>query len=88
MSRPNAGERGGVDILAVEGLSKSFAGLSASRAVSLSLIMTSSELEEVVGIADIVVTMYRGRLVAHYERDTIAMARVLADITHPTQAAA
>ena len=52
------------------------------------LIMTSSELEEVVGIADIVVTMYRGRIVARYERDAIAMARILADITHPVQAAA
>src|SRR5262245_62675836 len=37
MSRPNAGERGGMDILTVEGLSKSFAGLSALRDVSLSL---------------------------------------------------
>jgi ribose transport system ATP-binding protein len=52
------------------------------------LIMTSSELEEVVGIADIVVTMYRGRTVARYERQSIAMARILADITHPVQAAA
>jgi len=52
------------------------------------LIMTSSELEEVVGIADVVETMYRGRVVARYERDAIAMARILADITHPTQAAA
>jgi ABC-type sugar transport system ATPase subunit len=52
------------------------------------LIMTSSELEEVVGIADIVVTMYRGRIVARYERDAIVMARILADITHPVQAAA
>jgi ribose transport system ATP-binding protein/rhamnose transport system ATP-binding protein len=52
------------------------------------LIMTSSELEEVVGIADIVVTMYRGRTVARYERKSIAMARILADITHPVQAAA
>ncbi len=52
------------------------------------LIMTSSELEEVVGIADIVVTVYRGRVVARYERDAIELARILADITHPTQAAA
>jgi ribose transport system ATP-binding protein len=52
------------------------------------LVMTSSDLEEVVGIADIVVTMYRGRTVARYERDAIAMARILADITHPAQAAA
>jgi ABC-type sugar transport system ATPase subunit len=52
------------------------------------LIMTSSDLEEVVGIADIVVTMYRGRTVARYERQSIAMARILADITHPVRAAA
>jgi ABC-type sugar transport system ATPase subunit len=52
------------------------------------LIMTSSDLEEVVGIADIVITMYRGRTVARYERQSIAMARILADITHPVRAAA
>jgi ABC-type sugar transport system ATPase subunit len=52
------------------------------------LIMTSSDLEEVVGIADIVVTMYRGRTVARYERQFIEMARILADITHPVRAAA
>jgi ABC-type sugar transport system ATPase subunit len=52
------------------------------------MVMTSSDLEEVVGIADIVVTMYRGRTVARYERQSIAMARILADITHPVQAAA
>jgi ABC-type sugar transport system ATPase subunit len=57
-------------------------------ALGYALIMTSSELEEVVGIADIVVTMYRGRVVARYEREAIAMARILADITHPAQAAA
>jgi hypothetical protein len=32
--------------------------------------------------------MYRGRTVARYERQSIAMARILADITHPVQAAA
>ncbi|HEY4738552.1 MAG TPA: L-arabinose ABC transporter ATP-binding protein AraG, partial [Xanthobacteraceae bacterium] len=47
------------------------------------LIMTSSELEEVVGIADIVVTMYRGRTVARYEREEIDMTSIMADITHP-----
>jgi ribose transport system ATP-binding protein len=50
------------------------------------LIMTSSELEEVVGIADIVVTMYRGRAVARYERGAIDMTAIMADITHPTLA--
>jgi len=51
------------------------------------LIMTSSELEEVVGIADIVVTMYRGRTVARYEREAIDMTSIMADITHPPPAA-
>jgi ABC-type sugar transport system ATPase subunit len=52
------------------------------------LIMTSSDLEEVVGVADVVITLYRGRFVARYERDSIAMSSILADITHPMQAAA
>ncbi len=52
------------------------------------LIMTSSDLEEVVGIADIVITLYRGNVVARYEGDGIAMSSILADITHPTQAIA
>jgi ABC-type sugar transport system ATPase subunit len=47
------------------------------------LLMTSSDLEEVVGIADSVVTMYRGKTVAHYERARISMSAILADITHP-----
>jgi len=52
------------------------------------LVMTSSDLEEVVGIADIVVTMYRGRTVARYERERIDMSTILADITHPAARAA
>jgi ABC-type sugar transport system ATPase subunit len=46
-------------------------------------IIASSDLEEVVGIADVVVTIYRGRVVGRYERDEIDMARILADITQP-----
>jgi ABC-type sugar transport system ATPase subunit len=46
-------------------------------------IIASSDLEEVVGIADVVVTIYSGRVVGRYERDEIDMARVLADITQP-----
>jgi ABC-type sugar transport system ATPase subunit len=48
------------------------------------LLMTSSDLEEVVGIADSVVTMYRGKTVAHYERARISMSAILDDITHPS----
>lgn len=47
------------------------------------LLMTSSDLEEVVGISDAVVTMYRGRVVSTYGRDRIDMSQLLADITHP-----
>lgn len=47
------------------------------------LIMTSSDLEEVVGISDIVITMYRGRVVSRYEGSRIPMSSILADITHP-----
>jgi ABC-type sugar transport system ATPase subunit len=47
------------------------------------LIIASSDLEEVIGIADAVVTIYRGRVVGRYERGEIDMARILADITHP-----
>ncbi|MFL6796844.1 MAG: sugar ABC transporter ATP-binding protein [Xanthobacteraceae bacterium] len=54
----------------------------------LALIMTSSDLEEVVGIADIVITLYRGRSVARYVGDEIKMSAILADITHPMQSAA
>jgi ribose transport system ATP-binding protein/rhamnose transport system ATP-binding protein len=52
------------------------------------LIMTTSDLEEVVGMADMVITLYRGRIVARYEGDAIAMSSILADITHPVQATA
>ena len=51
-----------------------------------SLIVASSDLEEVAGIADIAVTMYRGAIVGRYERDAIDIGRILADITHPVDA--
>ena len=51
------------------------------------LIIASSDLEEIEGIADIVVTMYRGRAVARYERGEIDISRILADIIHPTDLA-
>lgn len=54
--------------------------------IGFALLMTSGDLEEVVGIADIVITMFRGRLIARYEGDQIAMQPILADITHPVAA--
>jgi ABC-type sugar transport system ATPase subunit len=52
-----------------------------------SLIVSSSDLEEVAGIADIAVTMYRGAIVGRYERDAIDIGRILADIIHPVETA-
>jgi ribose transport system ATP-binding protein/rhamnose transport system ATP-binding protein len=47
------------------------------------LVMTSTDLEEIVGVADIVLTMYRGQLVGSYVGDAITMKAIVADITHP-----
>ncbi len=47
------------------------------------IVMTSSDLEEVMGVSDIIITMYRGRQVGRYPRGQVTMHRVLNDITHP-----
>ncbi len=52
------------------------------------LLMTSSDLEEVVGMADIVFTLYRGRMISRYEGGEIDIATILSDITHPVSPAA
>jgi len=52
------------------------------------LVMTSSDLEEIVGIGDIVITMYRGRQVGLYAREDVTMHRIVSDITHPVEQAA
>ena len=51
------------------------------------LIMASSDIEEVLGMSDIIVSMYRGRQIAAYRRGEASVHRVLADITHPVAAA-
>ena len=50
------------------------------------LIMASSDIEEVLGMSDIIISMYRGRQVASYRRGEASVHRVLADITHPVAA--
>jgi ribose transport system ATP-binding protein/rhamnose transport system ATP-binding protein len=50
------------------------------------VVMASSDIEEVLGMADVVVSMYRGQQVARYRRGEADMQRVLADITHPAAA--
>jgi ABC-type sugar transport system ATPase subunit len=51
------------------------------------LVMASSDIEEVMGMADVIVSMYRGRQIAVYKRGEADMQRVLADITHPVATA-
>jgi ribose transport system ATP-binding protein/rhamnose transport system ATP-binding protein len=48
-----------------------------------SFVISSSDLEEIVGISDIVITMFRGRAVACYRDKAINSSQILADITHP-----
>jgi ABC-type sugar transport system ATPase subunit len=47
------------------------------------LVMTSSDLEEIVGLGDIVITMYRGAQAGRYARHEVTMGRIVSDITHP-----
>jgi len=47
------------------------------------LLMTSSDLEEVVGMADNVITLYRGQMISRYEDEDIDITKILSDITHP-----
>ena len=51
------------------------------------LVLASSDIEEVLGMADVIVTMYRGRQVATYRRGEADVHRVLGDITHAVAAA-
>ena len=51
------------------------------------VVMASSDIEEVLGMADVIVSMYRGKQIATYQRGEADMQRVLADITHPAAAA-
>jgi ABC-type sugar transport system ATPase subunit len=47
------------------------------------IVMTSTDVEEVIGISDTVITMYRGDKVSAYESGSLARERLLADIVHP-----
>ncbi len=50
------------------------------------VVLASSDIEEVLGMADFIVTMYRGRQVGQYGRHEAKMHQVLSDITHPVLA--
>jgi ABC-type sugar transport system ATPase subunit len=51
------------------------------------LVLASSDLEEVIGVGDVVITLYRGRQVGRYRRGEATMHRIVADITHPVERA-
>jgi ABC-type sugar transport system ATPase subunit len=51
------------------------------------LVMASSDLEEIVGVGDVVITLYRGRQIGRYRRSEVAMHRIVADIIHPVEMA-
>jgi ABC-type sugar transport system ATPase subunit len=47
------------------------------------LVLASSDLEEIVGVGDVVITLYRGLQVGRYRRGEADMHRIVADITRP-----
>lgn len=47
------------------------------------LLVASTDLEEVVGLGDVVITMYRSRQVGNYRGKAINMQDIMADIIHP-----
>ena len=46
------------------------------------LLLYSTDLEELLGMSDVVLTLYRGRLVGSYRRAELDLQAVLGDITH------
>jgi ABC-type sugar transport system ATPase subunit len=46
------------------------------------ILMTSTDIEEIVGMSDRVITMFRGASVRHHEKQAINSPDILADITY------
>lgn len=51
------------------------------------VLLASTDLEEVIGLVDRVVTMFGGRIVAIHEREGLSDTRILSEITHVENAA-
>lgn len=51
-------------------------------AEGVSVLFSSTELDEVLELADTVITMFGGRVVASYESDGVSPAQILTDMTH------
>lgn len=48
----------------------------------LAILMTSTDIEEIVGMSDTVITLYRGAKVAEYDKAAIDPRGILSDILH------
>jgi ABC-type sugar transport system ATPase subunit len=51
------------------------------------IVMASTDIEEVVGMSDRIVTMYRSEKIREYDRAAISRAQILSDIIHPQHGA-
>ncbi|MES1976860.1 MAG: sugar ABC transporter ATP-binding protein [Pseudomonadota bacterium] len=47
------------------------------------ILVASTDFSEVLGLADVVVTMYRGSIVGSYPAKEATMPQIIADVTHP-----
>lgn len=47
------------------------------------ILISSTDFAEVLGLGDIIITMYRGQIVKTYNSDTVTMQGIIADVTHP-----
>jgi len=54
----------------------------------LAIVVASSDIQEVLGLADTVATFYRGRMVSLTARAATDAVKVMKDVTHPTEDAA
>jgi ABC-type sugar transport system ATPase subunit len=52
----------------------------------LAILMTSTDIEEVVGMSDTVITLYRGAKIGEYDKAAIDRHRILSDILHHAEA--
>ncbi|BCH29372.1 ribose import ATP-binding protein RbsA [Mesorhizobium sp. L-8-10] len=50
--------------------------------VGYTIVMATTDMEELIGLSDVIVTMYRGRKVNQYSRGEVSRDRILMDITH------
>jgi ABC-type sugar transport system ATPase subunit len=49
----------------------------------LAIVFASSDTQEALGLADTIISFYRGREIARYDADEIDEATLVRDITHP-----